>query len=137
MKVKIICELSEVFLLPQIVTEKENQLRFTKGVTIVRLDEENLKKLENYSGIYNGKIKIITENENINEEEIVSEMNKKAELKEKKAILYRELEEFKGNEEKTKKDIIEKFGNYITNPNVKKEELIKQIENNIDKVEVL
>ena len=68
MKVKIICELSEVFLLPQIVTEKENQLRFTKGVTIVHLDEENLKKLENYSGIYNGKIKIITENENINEQ---------------------------------------------------------------------
>ena len=63
--------------------------------------------------------------------------NKEAELKEKKAVLYRELEEFKGNEEKSKKDIIERFGNYITNSSVKKEELIKQIENNIDKLEVL
>ena len=63
-------------------------------------------------------------------------MNKETELKQRKAGLLSELELVKKDlKEISKKDIIEKFKQYVNDENVKKEELIKQIEENIEKIE--
>ena len=136
MKTIIICKLSEVFIIPQITTEKGNKLKFTKGTTEVELDKENINKLENFSKNYGEHIKIITgeEAKRVNSEKIVGEMNKETELKEKKSSLLSQLEDFK-DERIKKKEIVETFKDYITDEKLNKEELLKQIEENIEKIE--
>ena len=99
MKTLIICKLSEVFIIPQITTEKNNKLKFTKGTTEIDLSEENIQKLEVFIKPYGESIKIVSgeETEGINKDEVVDEINKETELKNKKALLFSELEEIKTN----------------------------------------
>ena len=61
-------------------------------------------------------------------------MNKETKLQEKKAKLFGQLEEFK-DERIKKKEIVEAFKDYISDEKASKEELIKQIEENIEKIE--
>ena len=125
MKTLIICKLAEVFIIPQITTEKGNRLKFTKGTTEVELDAENVEKLETFAEDYGDYIKIVKgeETENVNSEKIVDDMNKETKLQEKK------------DERIKKKEIVEVFKDYISDEKASKEELIKQIEENIEKIE--
>lgn len=136
MKTLIICKLAEVFIIPQITTEKGNRLKFTKGTTEVELDAENVEKLETFAKNYGDYIKIVTgeETEKLDSEKIVDNMNKETKLQEKKAKLFGLLEEFK-DERIKKKEIVEAFKDYISDEKASKEELIKQIEENIEKIE--
>ena len=136
MKTLIICKLAEVFIIPQITTEKGNRLKFTKGTTEVELNPENVEKLETFAEDYGDYIKIVKgeETENVNSEKIVDDMNKETKLQEKKAKLFSQLEEFK-DERIKKKEIVEVFKDYISDEKASKEELIKQIEENIEKIE--
>lgn len=138
MKTLIICSLSQVFIIPYITTEKGNKLKFTKGTTQVDLSEENIDKLRNFTEPYSDYIKVLAgkETEGINANAVVSEMNKKTELESKKAALYSELEEMKNSlKDVDKKDIINKFKQFVTDEKAKKEDIIKQIEENIEKIE--
>ena len=130
MKTLIICKLAEVFIIPQITTEKGNRLKFTKGTTEVELDAENVEKLETFAEDYGDYIKIVKgeETENVNSEKIVDDMNKETKLQEKKAKLFKD-------ERIKKKEIVEVFKDYISDEKASKEELIKQIEENIEKIE--
>ena len=85
MKTLIICKLAEVFIIPQITTEKGNRLKITKGTTEVELDAENVEKLETFAKDYGDYIKIVTgeETEKVNSEKIVDDMNKETKLQEK------------------------------------------------------
>ncbi|BBM35450.1 hypothetical protein [Pseudoleptotrichia goodfellowii] len=138
MKVKIISDLPEMFIISQVITEKGNILKFTKGILETELNEENLQKIKKFLEGYGKRIQVLTETEaeGINNEKIVNKMNKETELKQRKAGLLSELELVKKDlKEISKKDIIEKFKQYVNDENVKKEELIKQIEENIEKIE--
>ena len=138
MKTLIICRLPQVFIIPYITTEKGNKLKFTKGTTQVDLSEENIDKLRNFTEPYGDYIKVLAgkETEGINANAVVSEMNKKTELESKKAALYSELEEMKNSlKDVDKKDIINKFKQFVTDEKAKKEDIIKQIEENIEKIE--
>ena len=70
----------------------------------------------------------------MNSEKIVDNMNKETKLQEKKAKLFSQIEEFK-DERIKKKEIVEVFKDYISDEKASKEELIKQIEENIEKIE--
>ena len=138
MKVKIISDLPEMFIISQVITEKGNILKFTKGILETELNEENLQKIKKFLEGYGKRIQVLTETEaeGINNEKIVNKMNKETELKQRKAGLLSELELVKKDlKEISKKDIIEKFKQYVNDENVKKEELIKQMEENIEKIE--
>lgn len=138
MKTLIICSLPQVFIIPYITTEKGNKLKFTKGTTQVDLSEENIDKLRNFTKPYGDYIKVLAgkETEGINANAVVSEMNKKTELESKKAALYSELEEMKNSlKDVDKKEIINKFKQFVTDEKAKKEDIIKQIEENIEKIE--
>ena len=138
MKTLIICELSEVFIVPQIITEKNHKLKFTKGTTKVDLNEENIKKLKDFVKPYRDyiKIEIGDDVEKLNPEIVVADMNKRTELENKKAALLSELEDIKNNpKDIEKKEIIEKFKSFVNDDKAKKEDIIKQIEENIEKLE--
>ena len=138
MTVKKISDLPEMFIISQVITEKGNILKFTKGILETELNEENLQKIKKFLEGYGKRIQVLTETEaeGINNEKIVNKMNKETELKQRKAGLLSELELVKKDlKEISKKDIIEKFKQYVNDENVKKEELIKQIEENIEKIE--
>lgn len=134
MLVKIKCDLPEVFQIPQVITEKGNILKFTKGLLETKLNEENVKILKEFTNSYGKYIEVFVDEEaqNLNEDKIINNINKETLLNEKKARLYAELDEYR---EKTKADIKEKFSEYIDNLDAKKEEMISQIEKNIERIE--
>lgn len=134
MLVKIKCDLPEVFQIPQVITEKGNILKFTKGLLETKLNEENVKILKEFTNPYGKYIEVFVDEEaqNLNEDKIINNINKETLLNEKKARLYAELDEYR---EKTKADIKEKFSEYIDNLDAKKEEMISQIEKNIERIE--
>lgn len=134
MLVKIKCDLPEVFQIPQVITEKGNILKFTKGLLETKLNEENVKILKEFTNPYGKYIEVFVDEEaqNLNEDKIINNINKETLLNEKKARLYAELDEYR---EKTKTDIKEKFSEYIDNLDAKKEEMISQIEKNIERIE--
>lgn len=134
MLVKIKCDLPEVFQIPQVITEKGNILKFTKGLLETKLNEENVKILKEFTNPYGKYIEVFVDEEaqNLNEDKIINNINKETLLNEKKARLYAELDEYR---EKNKADIKEKFSEYIDNLDAKKEEMISQIEKNIERIE--
>ena len=134
MLVKIKCDLPEVFQIPQVITDKGNILKFTKGLLETKLNEENVKILKEFTNSYGKYIEVFVDEEaqNLNEDKIINNINKETLLNEKKARLYAELDEYR---EKTKADIKEKFSEYIDNLDAKKEEMISQIEKNIERIE--
>ena len=133
MLVKIKCSLSEVFFLPQIITEKGNKLRFTKGILAVGLNEQNLQKLEEFAKPY---IEIFSgvEAENLNDEKTVNDLNKKTKIEDEKAKLYRELENLGSDAKVSKKELVKRFDKFVDDKSGSKEDIIAQIEKNIEKI---
>nr|DAI39561.1 MAG TPA: hypothetical protein [Caudoviricetes sp.] len=136
MLVKIKCSLSEVFFLPQIITEKGNKLRFTKGILAVGLNEQNLQKLEEFAKPYNAYIEIFSgvEAENLNDEKTVNDLNKKTKIEDEKAKLYRELENLGSDAKVSKKELVKRFDKFVDDKSGSKEDIIAQIEKNIEKI---
>ena len=127
MLVKIKCSLSEVFFLPQIITEKGNKLRFTKGILAVGLNEQNLQKLEEFAKPYNAYIEIFSGVEAEN-------LNKKTKIEDEKAKLYRELENLGSDAKVSKKELVKRFDKFVDDKSGSKEDIIAQIEKNIEKI---
>ena len=87
MLVKIKCDLPEVFQIPQVITEKGNILKFTKGLLETKLNEENVKILKEFTNSYGKYIEVFVDEEaqNLNEDKIINNINKETLLNEKKS----------------------------------------------------